>query len=95
MTTEFKHNLLVEERMFSLDIAALGEYDSEFKVAYESGKGYKLEITLSQLYTICPRKHQRKQQYERLVRFLTLKGIVLKITSRKHDKSEEEYDKDN
>ena len=86
MKTGFKHNLLVEERIFSLDIAALGEYDNEFKVAYENGNEYELGITLSHIFTICPRKRQRKQLYERLVRFLALKGITLRITSRKHEK---------
>lgn len=86
----FKHNLEVEERIFHLDVAALGEYDESFKAAYDNGENYELDIKLNQIFLICPRKRQRKQLYERLVRFLALKGITLKISSRKHEKTNTE-----
>ena len=100
MKTDFKHNLIVEKRIFHLDVAALCGYDEGFKVAYENGENYELGIKLNQLFLICPRKRQRKQQYQRLVRFLALKHITLRITSRKHEKekvinnqlSKEKYD---
>ena len=83
MKRDFKHKLEVEERIFHLDVKALGDYNEGFKRAYENGDRYELDIKLNQLFLICPRKNQRKQQYDRLVRFLALKGITLDITSRK------------
>ena len=83
MTKKFKHSLAVEERFFSLDIAALKEHDCGFKNAYENGNEYHFGIKLSQLFIICPRKVQRKQQYQRLQNFLRAKNITLNITSRK------------
>ena len=90
MENRFKHNLLVEERMFCLDLAALKEYDKGFKAAYENGEDYSFGITLKEIFTICPRKRQRSGLYGRLVRFLALKGVKLKITSRKRNKNEVE-----
>ena len=90
MEANFKHNLDVEERYFSLDIEALKNYDEGFRQAYDNGKEYDMSIKLSKIFTICPRKRQRKQLYERLVRFLALKGITLKISSRKHEKTNTE-----
>ena len=85
MTKIFKHSLAVEERFFSLDIVALKKYDSGFKNAYENGNEYQLDIKLSQLFIICPRKTQRKQQYKRLQNFLQAKNITLNISSRKKE----------
>lgn len=85
MTKIFKHSLAVEERFFSLDIVALKKHDSGFKNAYENGNEYQLDIKLSQLFIICPRKTQRKQQYKRLQNFLQAKNITLNISSRKKE----------
>ena len=84
---KYSHSNELEERYFSMDIAALKQHDEGFKTAYDCGSGYELTIKLMDLFVICPRKRQRKQQYGRLVNYLASKGITLKITSRKHDKT--------
>ena len=47
MEANFKHNLDVEERYFSLDIEALKNYDEGFRQAYDNGKEYDMSIKLS------------------------------------------------
>ena len=84
---KYSHNDELEERYFCLDIAALKQQDEGFKTAYDCGSGYELTIKLMDLFVICPRKRQRKQQYGRLVNYLASKGITLRIISRKHDKT--------
>ena len=84
---KYSHNDELEERYFSMDIAALKLYDDTFKTAYDSGSDYELTIRLMDLFVICPRKRQRKQQYGRLVNYLASKGITLRIISRKRDKT--------
>ncbi len=84
---KYSHNDELEERYFCLDIAALKQYDDAFKTAYDCGNGYELTIKLMDLFVICPRKRQRKQQYGRLVNYLASKGIILRIISRKRDKN--------
>ena len=84
---KYSHNDELEERYFSLDIAALKQHDKEFETAYDGGSDYELTIKLMDLFVLCPRKRQRKQQYERLVNYLASKGITLRIISRKHDKT--------
>ena len=84
---KYSHNDELEERYFCLDIAALKQYDDAFKAAYDCGSGYELTIKLMDLFVICPRKRQRKQQYGRLVNYLASKGIILRIISRKRDKN--------
>ena len=83
---KYSHNNEIEERYFALDIEALKQHDTGFKTAYDSGSGYELTIKLMDLFVICPRKRQRKQQYKRFVKYLASKGITLRIISRKHDK---------
>lgn len=95
MDTNFKHNLDVEERYFSLDIEALKNYDEGFRQAYDNGKEYDMSIKLSKIFTICPRKRQRKQLYERLVQFLAHKGLTLRITSRKHNRTNKQLSQEN
>jgi hypothetical protein len=87
---KYSHNDELEERYFCLDIAALKQYDDAFKAAYDCGSGYELTIKLMDLFVICPRKRQRKQQYGRLVNYLASKGIILRIISRKQNKNEKE-----
>ena len=84
---KYNHNNEIEERYFCLDIAALKQYDDAFKTAYNCGDDYELTIKLMDLFVICPRKRQRKQQYGRLVNYLASKGITLSIISRKRDKT--------
>ena len=84
---KYSHNDELEERYFCLDIAALKQYDDAFKAAYDCGSCYELTIKLMDLFVICPRKRQRKQQYGRLVNYLASKGIILRIISRKRDKN--------
>ena len=86
----YQHSNEIEERYFSMDIAALKQHDTGFKTAYDSGSGYELTIKLMDLFVICPRKRQRKQQYKRLVNYLASKDITLRIISRKHDKNNNE-----
>ena len=83
---KYSHSNELEERYFSMDIAALKQYDNGFTAAYDEGDDYELTIKLMDLFVICPRKRQRKQQYGRLVNYLASKGITLKIVSRKHEK---------
>ena len=83
---KYNHNNEIEERYFCLDIAALKQYDDAFKTAYNCGDDYELTIKLMDLFVICPRKRQRKQQYGRLVNYLASKGITLSIIRRKHNK---------
>lgn len=78
-----KHDIIVEERFFSADIQALCEYDVGFHEAWQTESDYELEIKLSELYAICPRKYQRTLMYSRLVSFLATKNITLKVVSRK------------
>lgn len=84
---KYSHNDELEERYFCMDIAALKQYDNGFTTAYNAGGDYELKIKLMDLFVICPRKRQRKQQYGRLVNYLASKGITLRIISRKHDKT--------
>ena len=84
---KYSHNDELEERYFCMDIAALKQHDKEFETAYDGGSDYELTIKLMDLFVLCPRKRQRKQQYERLVNYLASKGITLRIISRKHDKT--------
>ena len=83
---KYSHNDELEGRYFCLDIAALKQHDEGFKTAYDCGNDYELTIKLMDLFVICPRKRQRKQQYGRLVNYLASKGITLRIISRKHNK---------
>ena len=82
---KYSHNDELEERYFCMDIAALKQHDEGFKTAYDCGCGYELTIKLIDLFVLCPRKRQRKQQYKRFVKYLASRGITLIITSRKHD----------
>ena len=86
MMKNYQHANELEERYFCLDIAALKQYDDAFKTAYNCGDDYELTIKLMDLFVICPRKRQRKQQYKRFVKFLASRGITLRIISRKHNK---------
>ena len=90
MSSIYQHSDEIEERYFALDIESLKQHDEGFKTAYDGGSGYELTITLMDLFVICPRKRQRKQQYKRLVNYLASKGITLSIISRKHDKNNNE-----
>ena len=83
---KYSHNDEIEERYFALDIEALKQHDTGFKTAYDSGSDYELTIKLMDLFVLCPRKRQRKQQYKRFVKFLASRGITLRIISRKHNK---------
>ncbi len=76
-----KHDIKVEERMFSADIQALCEYDDGFNEAWQNGTQYTMTIMLSDLFGICPRSYQRTLMYERLVKFLEEKNITLKVVS--------------
>ena len=84
---KYSHSDKLEERYFALDIESLKQHDEGFKTAYDGGYGYELTIKLMDLFVICPRKRQRKQQYGRLVNYLASKGIILRIISRKRDKN--------
>lgn len=86
MIKNYQHSNELEERYFCMDIAALKQHDEGFKTAYDCGSGYELTIKLIDLFVLCPRKRQRKQQYGRLVNYLASKGITLRIISRKRDK---------
>ena len=87
---KYSHNKEIEERYFSMDIEALKSHDTGFRDAYDGGRGYEMTIKLMDLFVICPRKRQRKQQYMRLVNYLASRGITLSIISRKHDKNNNE-----
>ena len=87
---KYSHSNELEERYFALDIESLKQHDEGFKMAYDSGSGYELTIKLMDLFVICPRKRQRKQQYKRFVKYLASRGITLNIISRKHDKNNKE-----
>lgn len=69
--------------MFSADIQALCDYDDGFNEAWHSGSEYEMTIMLSDLFGICPRSYQRTLMYERLVKFLGMKNITLKVISMK------------
>ncbi len=89
---KYSHNDELEERYFCMDIAALKQYDEGFKMAYDGDCGYELTIKLIDLFVLCPRKRQRKQQYKRFVKYLASRGITLSIISRKRDKTITNYD---
>ena len=84
---KYSHSNELEERYFALDIESLKQHEEGFKMAYDSGSGYELTIKLMDLFVICPRKRQRRQQYKRFVKYLASRGITLSIISRKHDKN--------
>ena len=84
---KYSHSNELEERYFALDIESLKQHDEGFKMAYDCGSGYELTIKLMDLFVICPRKRQRRQQYKRFVKYLASRGITLSIISRKHDKN--------
>ena len=88
MSSIYQHSDEIEERYFALDIESLKQHDDGFKTAYDGG-GYEMTIKLMDLFVICPRKRQRKQQYKRLVNYLASKGITLSIISRKHNNNNE------
>ena len=90
MNNTYQHANEIEERYFALDIESLKQHDEGFKTAYDCGSGYELTIKLIDLFVLCPRKRQRKQQYKRFVKYLASKGITLSIISRKHDKNNKE-----
>jgi hypothetical protein len=87
MNKNYQHSNELEERYFCMDIAALKQHDEGFKTAYDGGSDYELTIKLMDLFVLCPRKRQRRQQYGRLSNYLASKGITLRIISRKHDKT--------
>lgn len=84
---KYSHSNKHEECYFSMDIESLKQHDERFKDAYDGGSGYELTIKLMDLFVLCPRKRQRKQQYKRFVKYLASKGITLRIISRKQDKT--------
>ena len=86
MNNTYQHANEIEERYFALDIESLKQHDERFKTAYDCGCGCELTIKLIDLFVLCPRKRQRKQQYKRFVKFLASRGITLRIISRKHNK---------
>jgi hypothetical protein len=90
MSSIYQHSDEIEERYFALDIESLKQHDDGFKTAYDGGSGYEMTIKLMDLFVICPRKRQRKQQYKRLVNYLASKGITLSIISRKHNNNNNE-----
>ena len=87
MNNTYQHANEIEERYFALDIESLKQHDEGFKAAYDCGSGYELTIKLMDLFVLCPRKRQRRQQYGRLSNYLASKGITLRIISRKRDKT--------
>lgn len=92
MNNTYQHANEIEERYFALDIESLKQHDEGFKAAYDRGSGYELTIKLMDLFVLCPRKRQRKQQYGRLANYLASKGITLKIISRKRDKNKNDHE---
>ena len=42
---KYSHSNELEERYFSMDIAALKQHDEGFKTAYDCGSGYELTIS--------------------------------------------------
>ena len=73
----------LEERLFSADIEALRAYDTGFDNAWQNEFKYEMDIKLSKLFEICPRKYARSRQYNRLIRLLATKNITLNVVSRK------------
>ena len=73
----------IEERLFSADIEALRAYDTGFDNAWQNEFKYEMDIKLSKLFEICPRKYARSRQYNRLIRLLATKNITLNVVSRK------------
>ena len=90
MNNTYQHANEIEERYFALDIESLKQHDEGFKTAYDDGSDYELTIKLIDLFVLCPRKRQRKQQYKRFVKYLASRGITLRIISRKQNKNEKE-----
>ena len=90
MNNTYQHSIEIEERYFAHDIESLKQHDEGFKTAYDGGSGYEMTIKLMDLFVICPRKRQRKQQYNRLVNYLASRGITLCIISRKHNNNNNE-----
>ena len=86
MNNTYQHANEIEERYFALDIESLKQHEG-FKTAYDCGSGYELTIKLIDLFVLCPRKRQRKQQYKRFVKYLASRGITLSIISRKQEKN--------
>lgn len=84
---KYSHKNEIEERYFALGIESLKQHDEGFKTAYDCGSDYELTIKLIDLFVLCPRKRQRKQQYKRFVKYLASKGITLRIISRKQNKT--------
>ena len=73
----------LEERLFCADIEALRAYDAGLDNAWQNGSKYEMEIKLSKLFEICPRKYARSREYSRLIRLLATKNITLNVVSRK------------
>ena len=83
MKRSYSHKQDLEERIFALDITALKQRSEEFKSAWESSETCELNMKLTELYELCPRKYPKTESYNRFVKFLGSRGIELTITSRK------------
>ena len=78
------HDPEVEARLFSADIESLRVHYPEFKKAWDNDQEATIEVKLSELADVCPRKYIRTLQYRRLTAYLETKKITLIIKSQKN-----------
>lgn len=78
------HDPEVEARLFSADIESLKNHYPEFKNAWDNDYEATIEVKLTELADICPRKYIRTLQYKRLAAYLETKNIQLIIKSQKN-----------
>ena len=75
-----------EESLFDEDLKNLKARYSDLGIALLNKTPYRIEISLADLYQICPRNRQRIDSYDRLKRYLLTKGVELNIYSQKTKK---------
>ena len=78
---EKANSVSFSDNQFCSDIERLEAEFGHFRT------GLCIDTTLQHLLTICPRKRERTDAYNGLVKYLKDKyGVILTITSRKHKK---------
>lgn len=66
---------------FQKDIVALCEYDEKLSIALKKGESYLFQISLHEVFKLCPRSARKRDRYASLIKYLSLKKIKLEIVS--------------
>lgn len=80
------HSYDSEEEYFKEDVALLCGAYPVVAAALETGESCSVEVTLTEMLAIVPRKRARCDAYARLQRYLLTRGVNLVINSNKTKK---------